>query len=123
MKKLKFFALWGILIAGIGCGDQLDGSDINPDGLGEPDKVIENVTGMLYYVEVINQWAIQYHFPETIDSVDLYLLNDFDAGDTPTDAMVRVKISGRCYKSTETLAPVPAGTNVYRIVITDLIYE
>jgi hypothetical protein len=61
--------------------------------------------------------------PGTIDSVDIYLLNDFDPGNTPADARLKVKISGKAYEATDDLFPVHAGTTVYRIVITNLIYE
>jgi hypothetical protein len=88
---------------------------------GEPDKIIEDITGILHYLNEYETWYIRCGYPGTIDNVDIYLVKnqdkDFHFGENK-----KVKVSGYCYLTDE-LFPVPAGTIVYHTIITGLTCE
>jgi hypothetical protein len=89
--------------------------------MGEPDKTIENVTGILHYSSEMEMWEIQYGYPGTIDSVDVYLIKETNE-DFHFEEGKKVTVSGSCYFA-EVSYPVPVGTTVYYITITNLTYE
>jgi hypothetical protein len=96
----------------------------SPDEIwGEPDKTIENVTGILYYSSEMKMWQIQYVYPGTIDSVDVYLIKE-TTKDFHFEEGKKVTASGYCYLAEmPSSSPVVVGTTVYYIITTNLAYE
>jgi hypothetical protein len=115
MKLLKYVFLCGLLI-GFSCKEN-DSGKISD----EPDKIIEDITGILYYSNECKIWGIRYGYPGTIDKVDIYLIKNSDVN-FHFEENKKVKVSGYCYL-TDALFPVPAGTIVYHTIITNLTYE
>jgi hypothetical protein len=85
----------------------------------EPDMTIENREGFLHYSKDAKMWSIQYGYPGTIDSMDIYLIKETDT-DFPFEEGKRVMVSGSCYLAEKGLLTVPVGTTVYYIVTTNL---
>jgi hypothetical protein len=111
--KLFNYILLCALFVGVSCLD-------NVPGMREPDKTIENVTGILHYSNEMGMWGIHYGYPGTIDRVDLYLIKETDE-DFHFEEGEKVTVSGSCYLA-EAPFPVPAGTTVYYIITTNLTY-
>jgi hypothetical protein len=91
----------------------------------DPDMVIEDRSGTLYYSNGLEMWAVRYAYPGTIDSVDDYLMPNFkNEKNFPIDIWPgpKVRISGSCYRTND-LFPLPAGYTAYYIDLTDFIYE
>jgi hypothetical protein len=90
-----------------------------PTEMGEPDMTIENVTGRLHYSSELKMWEIQYYYPGSIDSVDIYLIKE---GKDYFEEGKEVTVSGFCYL-TEVPLPAIGGMTYYYIIITNLTYE
>jgi hypothetical protein len=111
-----------VFLAGTSCGDEdyFDESKMQR----EPDMVIADRSGSLHYRKDAQMWAVSYHYPGTIDSVDDYLIPGFkNEKKFPTDVwpMPSVRISGSCHRTDEFF--IPAGYEDYYIEITELVYE
>ena len=104
-----------IFLAGFSCQDG------KPTG--EPDKVVENVSGTLHYSAEDKTWYIYYYFPGTIDSVDIYLIKKMQDKNFPFEEGKKVRVSGSCYQTTDVSFSVFAGTTVYYIIVTNLLEE
>jgi hypothetical protein len=89
-----------------------------PTEMGEPDMTIENVTGRLHYYDEIKMWGIEYGYPGSIDSVDIYLIKE---GKDYFEEGKEVTVSGFCYR-TEGPLPAIGGLTYYYIVITKLTF-
>jgi hypothetical protein len=89
-----------------------------PTEPGEPDMTIENRTGRLHYSDELKMWEIQYGYPGSIDSVDIYLIKE---GKDYFEEGKEVTVSGFCYR-TEVPLPAIGGMTYYYIVITNLTY-
>jgi hypothetical protein len=113
MKFLNFFTLAGLLLSTIACGgDTLgDGQKQEP---GDPDKVVKDTWGTLHYLASLQLWAVN----DDVSAV--YILKDFDGGELPTDALLRGRLSGKCYLTTDHLLRVADGTAVYYTYDVDL---
>jgi hypothetical protein len=93
---------------------------------GEPDKVLENITGTLHYSLEDKIWFIHYAYPETIDSADEYLIKEMPNGDFPLEEGAKVRVSGLCYLTNPeypVLGGALGGHTYYYIFITELKYE
>jgi hypothetical protein len=89
-----------------------------PTEMGEPDMTIENRTGRLHYYDEIKMWGIEYGYPGSIDSVDIYLIKE---GKDYFEEGKEVTVSGFCYR-TEGPLPAIGGLTYYYIVITNLTF-
>jgi hypothetical protein len=109
-------------LTGISCGNnELD--VINE--MDAPEKIIKNVPGRLHYRSDAQMWAVYYVFTGTIDSVDDYLMPEFqNEKNFPADnsPWPKVRIGGSCHQADD-FSPTHAGMKVYYIDITDFIYE
>lgn len=110
LRLLKTLALATLLTVNITCGSDSDNGII--DAPKEPDMVVENLSGTLYYIEEIKEWAVSYHYPGTIDKQDVFILKNLQQR-FYTDEVLHVLVSGEGFFTTGTLKPVPAETNVY----------
>jgi hypothetical protein len=92
---------------------------------GEQDKVIENAPGLLLYSDDFNGWVVRYHFPDTHDSVDIYVIARIYVNKVHFEIGKEVLVSGFCYhipkdKLNKKGIWYPAGTECYYIIVTDL---
>ena len=95
---------------------------------GTPDKVIENISGTLRYHNEFKMWYVSYHFPETIDSTDRYLIirSPYSKFSFKEKEGELVTISGYCYEVPQSdmekrgMNYIVGGRTYYYIKITDL---
>ena len=99
------------------------------DITGEPDRVIENVSGILCYNNAFKTWMVSYHIPGTIDSVEEYVIAEMPESKFPFEEGKQVTVSGYCYKIPKDIVVEKnkgmdfiAGTTHYYIKVTDLNY-
>ena len=90
--------------------------------IGTPDKVIENITGSLWYYEELKMWTVRYHIQGTIDAAEEYL---FSGMPQTFKEGRQVTISGYCYEIPKYIiiksgVDMFGGTTYYYIKITDL---
>ena len=104
------------------------------DITGEPDMVIENVTGRLYYNKDFKMWLVNYGIPGTHDSVDHYVIVEMPDGKFSFEEGKKATVSGLCYKIPNSVyfdflekrygvVRYVAGTTYYYIKVTDLNFE
>ena len=67
------------------------------DITGEPDKVIENVTGTLYYDKAFKMWEVYDHFLDTIYA-GVYLIVEMPDSNFSFNEGKEVTVSGLCYE-------------------------
>ena len=94
---------------------------------GEPDKVIENVLGALYYHKELKAWYVRHSIPGSIDSVDSYLIAEMPVRKFPFEEGKQVVISGFCYRIPDRIlankgVEYPAGEEYYYIKVTSINY-
>ena len=106
--------------------------DLLIDIKGEPDKVIEDVSGTLYYNKYFKMWEVRHFIPGTIDSVDLYLIAKMPYKKFKFEEGGQVFVSGLCYeiphqilfdKDKGIYSFYPAGVDFFYIKVTDLKYK
>ncbi|AWW30634.1 hypothetical protein DN752_11140 [Echinicola strongylocentroti] len=87
---------------------------------------VENREGRLYRMEDSENYAINYHYPETIDMVDVgvvcHIPTDFPLPETTEEAL-EVTFRGRYWKYTDVPPAMPAGSTVYYLEVTAISKE
>ena len=91
---------------------------------GEPDKVIENVPGTMFYHKELKAWYVRHSIPGSIDSVDNYLIAEMPVGQFPFEEGKQVVISGFCYRIPDRILAdkgidYPAGIEYYYIKVSN----
>ena len=91
----------------------------------EPDKVIKNITGTLYYDNAFKLWSVSNPIPGTHDSVEIYKIVEMPNMKFPLEEGKQVSISGFCYLIPYRILfdkglEYPAGIEIYYIKVTDL---
>jgi hypothetical protein len=92
------------------------------DITGEPDKVIQDASGKLYYHKKLKMWYVEHAVPGSIDSADCYLITNLPSTFKEGKS---VSISGLCYYIPHNLYPhvyygQTAGVNFFYIKVTNI---
>ncbi len=88
------------------------------------DDVIKSecsVSGTLKYSNDSKIWIISYVYPNTIDSVDIYIIKGYKINKSK-DASFQVEATGNCWLNKDQTG-IPAGTTLYNIEVKSLHYK
>ncbi|MDR1437169.1 MAG: hypothetical protein LBI65_03520 [Candidatus Symbiothrix sp.] len=100
-----------ILVAGsFACSD---------DGKKSLDLENDSISGTLSYNREIGRWEIRSFVSGTIDSVNIYIIRNYDI-DSDTNTQKKVKATGAVSPKDEA---APAGTIIYYLDLETIIYE
>ncbi|QDH78529.1 hypothetical protein FKX85_05585 [Echinicola soli] len=87
---------------------------------------VENRKGRLYRMEDSESYAISYHYPETVDMVDVgvvcHIPADFPLPETAEEAL-EVTFSGKYWKYTDVPPAMAAGSTVYYLEVATISQE
>ena len=91
----------------------------------EPDMVIKNTSGTLFFHKELKMWYVSRPFPGTNDSHDNYLIAEKPNKNFLFEEGKQVSVSGFCYYIPRLILMdidyfYPAGTEYYYIKVTDL---
>lgn len=90
----------------------------------EDNKVPESnctISGMLLYDDLRKGWEIHETVPNTIDSVNIYIITNKYTITIPKDSMVNVQATGLCSPYSDQVE-LPAGTTLYNLYVKHLNY-
>ena len=90
-------ALYAIITCFSCQNNNMDFKNLDIDLPDNPDKVIENTPGTLYYSNDIKGWYVSSSIPETIDAIDRYLIIEVPDKKFPFQTGKQVLVSGLCY--------------------------
>ena len=100
---------------------------------GEPDMVVENRLGLLHFFDDdYKKWGVRYHYPDTHDNVDWYIIVDMNDRNFPFSELkedwTEVSVSGFCYRIPDNILhekgiPLLGGMKHYYIKVTELKLE
>lgn len=93
----------------------------------EPDKIIENLNGILYYDKRLEIWIFNHSILGTIDSNERYMIVDMPNNSDSFEEGKEALVSGLCYKIPTNIIidlakdniVFPAGTVLFYLEITD----